>query len=108
MQDVGVVRHDSTVHCDDPSDIEKQSGEISNHDLATERVDQSVLTIVVPASESINSQDPTLITDPVGNISTIVESPKKPYLSRNHSFQEQCRFLVFSCTKITTFDIFLY
>ncbi|XP_049377362.1 uncharacterized protein LOC125842171 isoform X2 [Solanum stenotomum] len=96
MQDVGVVQHDSTVLCDDPSDIEKQSAEISNHDLATERVDQSVLTIVVPASESINSQAPTLTTDPVGNISTIekiaiVESPKKPYLSRNHSFHEQCR-----------------
>lgn len=96
MQDVGVVRHDSTVHCDDPSDIEKQSAEISNHDLATERVDQTVLTIVVPASESINSQAPTLTTDPVGNISTIekiaiVESPKKPCLSRNHSFHEQCR-----------------
>lgn len=96
MQDVGVVRHDSTIHCDDPSDIEKQSAEISNHDLATERVDQTVLTIVVPASESINSQAPTLTTDPVGNISTIekiaiVESPKKPYLSRNHSFHEQCR-----------------
>ncbi|XP_055819552.1 uncharacterized protein LOC129888632 isoform X2 [Solanum dulcamara] len=108
MQDVGVVRHDSTVlsgHCDDPSDIEKQSAEASNHDLAAERVDQSVLTIVVSADESpivvsagesLNSQATTLTTDPVGNSSTIekiaiVESPKKPYLSRNHSFHEQCR-----------------
>ncbi|MCE3051431.1 hypothetical protein HAX54_049823 [Datura stramonium] len=99
MQDVGVVRHDSTVLgrcCDDPSDIEKQSVEASNHDLATERVDQSVLTIVVAAGESLNSQAATLTTDPVGNISTIekieiVESPKKPNLSRNHSLHEQCR-----------------
>ncbi|CAN4075849.1 unnamed protein product [Withania somnifera] len=102
MQDVGVDWHDiSTVldgdHCDDPSDIEKQSAEANNHDLATERVDQSVLTIVVSADESLNSsQAATLTADPVGNISTIeniaiVESPKKPYLSRNHSLQEQCR-----------------
>ncbi|XP_060180192.1 uncharacterized protein LOC132609975 isoform X3 [Lycium barbarum] len=92
MQDVGVVRHDST-DCDDPYDIEKQSAEASNHDLA---VDQSELTIVVSAVESLNSQAATLTTDPVGNISTIekieiAESPKKPYLSRNHSLHEQCR-----------------
>ncbi|PHT39693.1 hypothetical protein CQW23_18547 [Capsicum baccatum] len=100
MQDVGVVRQDSTVlggHSDHhSSDIEKQTVEASDHDLVIERVDQSVLTIVVSADESFNSQADTLTTDPVEDISTVekiasVESPKKPYLSRNHSLQEQCR-----------------
>lgn len=99
MQDVGVVRHDSTAlggHCGDPLDIEKQNAEASNHGLATENVDQSVLTIVVSAGESLNSQAATVTTDPVGDIATtekiaIVESRKKLNLSRNSSHHEQCR-----------------
>lgn len=87
-------------HFDDSSGVKYENMKVNNHDLTTDRVDQSVLTIVVSAGESVNSEAPTLIADPVGNISSIekiliVESLKKPYLSKNHSFHEQCTFLAF-------------